>query len=55
MANPSDPAEPESPDTGLSESESEVVLLLATADAALRRVWRAARPPAGFRLETVDA
>jgi len=52
------PAMADQPDAGdanvgLSESESEVVLLLTTADAGLRRVWRAARPPAGFRLETV--
>ena len=46
-------AEPDSPDTPLSESGSDVVLLLATADAALRRAWDAATAPAGFRLETV--
>ncbi len=48
-----DKSDPDSADTDLSETESEVVLLLATGDADLRRAWGAAKPPAGFRLETV--
>ena len=53
MAKHPDKAEHDSPDTPLSEAGSDVVLLLATADAALRRAWDAATVPAGFRLEMV--
>jgi len=56
MANPPDEPdrpEPGAADAGRSEPEREVVLLLATADAALRRAWRAVQPPDGFRLESI--
>ena len=53
MANHPDPSEPGASDALPSPPQSDVVLLLATADASLRRAWTAAQPPPGFRFETV--
>jgi len=53
MGKPPDQDEGDAPPARLPETATDVVLLLATADDALRRAWNDAEPPPGFRLETV--
>lgn len=55
MSEPQDKSAPPPPAGPVPASGGEVVLLLCTADAGLRRDWQEATAPAGFRLETCRA